>query len=371
MKKINVMIVAAIMFVSFGVSSYAGRVDEKLNFAKRYNEFISNISIRAKVRSADLLENNKVIVVDGGNLSGHREPNVKVDVGFGEREYWAYTNEYGQLVKVTAKKIVPQDESREKVTSKGRYYKDEAKVKGVESPTLDEGHVIADSLGGVANAYNITPQNSIVNQQGNQAYMEKTIRDAGGATDFTAIISYPNTTTQIPSHYSMTYTVNGHTIHDEFDNIDPDDINIGIYKKKNNNKHYKNKGKKHRKNNHKNKKSKKYYDEYIGSHKSDNSAVKICKLDKKAEYIVLKNESKEDINLKNWTILSVRGKQRFTFDDYILKAKSEVVIGDSRKNKVDFHWLGDGNSGIWSNSKRDDAKLFDDSGKFVHKVVGR
>jgi predicted double-glycine peptidase len=33
-------------------------------------------------------EGYKIIEVDGGNLSGYREPNVAVDVGFGDREYW-------------------------------------------------------------------------------------------------------------------------------------------------------------------------------------------------------------------------------------------------------------------------------------------
>lgn len=164
----------------------------------------------------------KLIKVDGGNLSGHREPNVVVDIGFGDREYWAFTNEYGQLVKVTAKKIILQDDSKEPVNSNGRYYKDEAKVPGVERSDLDEGHIIADSLGGVSNAYNITPQNSTLNRHGDQAYMEKVIRDAGGCTDFVAIITYPNTKTQIPSHYSYTYTINGNIIKDEFDNVNPD-----------------------------------------------------------------------------------------------------------------------------------------------------
>jgi DNA/RNA endonuclease G (NUC1) len=66
--------------------------------------------------------------------------------------------------------------------------------------------VIADSLGGVSNAYNITPQNSALNRHGDQAYMEKWIRDAGGCTNFEAIITYPNTQTQIPSKYKFTYT---------------------------------------------------------------------------------------------------------------------------------------------------------------------
>ena len=111
------------------------------------------ISSENKNITEDLLEKNKLIEVDGGNQSGHREPNVIVNVGYGDREYYSYTNEYSQLVKVTAKTIILQDESTEPVLSTGRYYSDEAKVSGVESENLDEGHVIADSLGGVSNAY--------------------------------------------------------------------------------------------------------------------------------------------------------------------------------------------------------------------------
>ena len=72
------------------------------------------------------------------------------------------------------------------------------KVSGVENKDLDEGHIIADSLGGVSNAYNITPQNSTLNRHADQAYMEKMIRDAGGCTDFDSnyyISKYNNSNT--------------------------------------------------------------------------------------------------------------------------------------------------------------------------------
>ncbi|RID88524.1 hypothetical protein D1953_03935 [Peribacillus asahii] len=170
----------------------------------------------------------KLIEVDGGDLSGYREPNVVVDIGFGDREYWAFTNEHGQLVRVIADEIVLQDDDNEPVTSSGRYYNDEAKVPGVERADLDEGHIIADSLGGVSNAYNITPQESTLNRHGDQAYMEDAIRKAGGATNFEAIITYPNTETQIPSHYKYTYTLKGNKIVDEFDNGNPDEINKSL-----------------------------------------------------------------------------------------------------------------------------------------------
>ena len=83
------------------------------------------------------------------------------------------------------------------VNSDGRYYDDEAKVPGTENSNLDEGHAIADSLGGVANAYNITPQDSVLNRHEDQAYMERTIQQVGGETNFKALITYPNTTAQV------------------------------------------------------------------------------------------------------------------------------------------------------------------------------
>ncbi|MFB3164726.1 DNA/RNA non-specific endonuclease [Neobacillus sp. 179-J 1A1 HS] len=169
-----------------------------------------------------------LIVVDGGDMSGSRKPNVRVDVGYGDREYWAFTNEYGQLIRVEAKNITLQNPNTEHVLSSGRFYSDEAKVPGTESQELDEGHVIADSLGGVSNAYNITPQDSILNRHGDQAYMEKVIRDAGGCTDFVAVIQYPNTQTQIPNHYKFTYKIQGRTITDEFDNVNPDEVNKNL-----------------------------------------------------------------------------------------------------------------------------------------------
>lgn len=171
----------------------------------------------------------QLIEVDGGDLSGYRESNVMVDIGFGDREYYAYTNEYGQLVKVTANEIILQDDDTEPVLSNGRYYWDEAKVAGTESPDLDEGHVIADSLGGVSNAYNITPQDSTLNRYGGQADMEQDIRDAGGCTDFVAIITYPDTETQIPSHYSYMYTIGKEIVRVEFDNAEKNSPQTGAY----------------------------------------------------------------------------------------------------------------------------------------------
>lgn len=236
MKKIISLLIICIISIGLvGCTEEDKKTNEPVQNEQTENEQVIEETSKDKENNEkqannteDLFAGYKLIEVDGGNLSGHREPNVVVDIGFGDREYYAFTNEYGQLVKVTAKEITVQDDSTEPVNSNGRYYPDEAKVPGVESKTLDEGHVIADSLGGVSNAYNITPQDSTLNRNGDQAYMEKVIRDAGGCTDFVAIITYPNTTTQIPSHYSYTYTLKGNVINDEFDNVNPDEVNANL-----------------------------------------------------------------------------------------------------------------------------------------------
>ena len=278
-----------------------------------------------------------LIEVDGGDLSGSREPNVVVDIGYGDREYYAFTNEYGQLIKVIADQIIPQNDATEPVTPKGRYYPDEAKVPGTEAADLDEGHVIADSLGGVSNAYNITPQDSTLNRHGDQAYMEKAIRDAGGCTDFVAIISYPDTSTQIPSHYSYTYTLMGNVINDEFDNVNPDKVNATL-------------------------------DDNEDAASSESipatSEIYINALDKGAEYIEITNSSNESIDLTGWYIVSVKGNQKYTFPDgYTLDAGASIKVASGKANG-DLQWTTDN---VWNNSESDSAELYDNSGTLVSR----
>ena len=212
---------------SVEVASMATDTKESKENEEVYSDSVvpSDASESAEPQSSVSFDGYALIEVYGGDLSGYRAANVVVDIGFGDREYWAYTNEYGQLVRVVAAEIILQDNATEPVNSDGRYYDDEAKVPGTENENLDEGHVIADSLGGVANAYNITPQDSVLNRHGDQAYMERTIQQAGGATNFEAIITYPDTTTQVPSYYKYTYTINGYQVVDEFQNVNPDEYN--------------------------------------------------------------------------------------------------------------------------------------------------
>ena len=212
---------------SIEVASVTTDTKESTENDEIYSESIvsSEESESAETQSSVSHDDYALIEVYGGDLSGYRAANVVVDIGFGDREYWAYTNEHGQLVRVVAAEIILQDNATEPVNSDGRYYDDEAKVPGTENSNFDEGHVIADSLGGVANAYNITPQDSVLNRHGDQAYMERNIVQAGGATNFEAIITYPDTTTQIPSSYKYTYTINGYQVVDEFQNVNPDEYN--------------------------------------------------------------------------------------------------------------------------------------------------
>ena len=212
---------------SVAVASVPTDTEDSKEIEEVYSDSVvpSDAFESAELQSSVSFDGYTLIEVYGGDLSGYRAANVVVDIGFGDREYWAYTNEYGQLIRVVAAEIILQDNTTEPVNSDGRYYDDEAKVPGTENSNLDEGHVIADSLGGVANAYNITPQDSVLNRHGDQAYMERNIVQAGGATNFEAIITYPDTTTQVPNHYRYTYTINGYQVVDEFQNVNPDEYN--------------------------------------------------------------------------------------------------------------------------------------------------
>ncbi|WP_270370796.1 DNA/RNA non-specific endonuclease [Aerococcus urinaeequi] len=212
---------------SVEVASVVTDTKESKENEEVYSESVvpSDASESAEPQPSVSFDGYALIEVYGGELSGYRAANVVVDIGFGDREYWAYTNEFGQLVRVVAAEIILQDDATEPVNSNGRYYDDEANVSGTENSNLDQGHVIAGSLGGVSNAYNITPQDSVLNRHGDQAYMERNIVQAGGATNFEAIITYPDTTTQVPSSYKYTYTINGYQVVDEFQNINPDEYN--------------------------------------------------------------------------------------------------------------------------------------------------
>lgn len=216
LKNLNVRLLGSmlsIMLIFTGCSSTETTTSETNNSettTTNENNTIEDVQGNSTVTNIDESD-YQLIEVEGGDLSGDREPNSKVDIGYGDRDYYAYTNEYGQVFYVEADEIINQDDDTEDVTSEGRYYSDEAKVPGTEADDMDEGHLIADSLGGVSNAYNITPQYYTVNRgqdDGDMRPIEEQIQD-NGATDLTVIVTYPNTDTQTPSSYEYQFTSQG------------------------------------------------------------------------------------------------------------------------------------------------------------------
>lgn len=186
--------------------------------------FVSgNTEVSAEVTKVNI-EDYKLVSVESCNLSGDRQANVVVDIGYDSdyayRDYYGFTNERGQLFYVHADNIILQNDKEEN-NGDDRYCPDEAKVDGVESANFDEGHVIADSLGGVSNAYNITPQDSDLNRHGVQADFEEEIRNAlttgKQVTDFNASINYSDNS-MIPQSYEISYLINEKQRTYSFDN---------------------------------------------------------------------------------------------------------------------------------------------------------
>ena len=93
---------------SIAVASVATDTKESKENEEFYSESVvsSVYSESAETPSSVSHDGYTLIEVYGGELSGYRAANIVVDIGFGDREYWAYTNEYGQLVRVVAAEII-------------------------------------------------------------------------------------------------------------------------------------------------------------------------------------------------------------------------------------------------------------------------
>lgn len=156
---------------------------------------------------------------DACDLNPNRKANVKSKIGYGQREYIATTNQYKQLVHVKAEQLSLQNESN---LMNNRYCGSIAKVEGTQDQNFDRGHVIADSLGGVSNAYNITPEASKLNRTGQKAKIENLIRKALNnsqkVTQFEAIITYPDTASNIPNKYTYRFLIDGEQYEYTFEN---------------------------------------------------------------------------------------------------------------------------------------------------------
>ena len=108
---------------SVTVASVPTDTEESKEIEEVYSDSVvpSDASESAEPQSSVSHDGYALIEVYGGELSGYRAANVVVDIGFGDREYWAYTNEHGQLVRVVAAEIILQDNAIEPVNSEGRY----------------------------------------------------------------------------------------------------------------------------------------------------------------------------------------------------------------------------------------------------------
>lgn len=155
------------------------------------------------------LMSNTEVYVDSCDTNGNRQPNAKANIGYDFRNYYGYTNEYSQLVYIQADSLTEQYKSEE--NSKNRYCDAQANVDGANG-SYNRGHGIGDALGGDSNAYNIFPQLSSVNSGGyNDIEMElqNTLYNGGSVTNFELKLTYPNSSTNIPSSYTMSYNLNG------------------------------------------------------------------------------------------------------------------------------------------------------------------
>ncbi len=163
--------------------------------------------------------------IDQQDLSGSREKNKKVDIGFDDpyatRDYWAYTNKNEQLTYVEADEIIIQNDILESEWMEGgnRYSPTQAAVSESENAGMQKGHVIADSLGGTSTAYNIAPEADRLNDQTGspQRELETKILNHGleqpnnpdfpAAENFRARLYYKDPRTNTPSKYYVSFII--------------------------------------------------------------------------------------------------------------------------------------------------------------------
>lgn len=159
------------------------------------------------------LLNNSFLQVSTCNYNVTRAPNVKVNIGVGDRKYYAYTNQYSQLVFITADQIEIQNESSEAVGSNGQYCDGPAAIEGTSGTTPKT--IIADSLGAASNSYNVIPAGSAYS---GLESLENEILANGGATEFKAYFSYPDSSSTTPSLIDVSFKIDSNLIEYQFNN---------------------------------------------------------------------------------------------------------------------------------------------------------
>lgn len=95
--------------------------------------------------------------------------------------------------------------------------------------------------------------------------------------------------------------------------------------------------------------------------------VRIANKDALGEAVSIENTGTTAVDLSGWTLVSVQGNQRYTFEDYTLAAGKTVHItsGDNdRSGGAYLHWSS---RQIWANTG-DEAQLLNAEGDVVHAI---
>ncbi len=215
---ITFLIILAVFFVYESTNKFTNISNPFTQTKQATNvETVNNTTTADSViePNIDELLTNTEIATDSCDSSGNRQANVKANIGYGNRNYYGYTNEYSQLVYVQADSLLLQNSSTEDLTSDGRYCEGQANVEGASDP-YNRGHGIGDALGGDSNSYNIFPQLSSINggaYNDVERELQDTLYNGGSVTNFELKLTYPNSSTNIPSKYTMSYELNG--VYDE------------------------------------------------------------------------------------------------------------------------------------------------------------
>lgn len=159
------------------------------------------------------LYDNSFIQVSACSYNVTRSPNAKVNIGLGDRKYYAYTNEYAQLAFISADQIIVQDESSEAVDESGQYCSEIAEVDGDTGTTPKT--VISDSLGAASNSYNVIPAASAYS---GLESIENEILASGGATDFRAYFTYPDSESNTPNLIDISYKLGSTLVEYQYNN---------------------------------------------------------------------------------------------------------------------------------------------------------
>ncbi len=180
--------------------------DKLIKIDNKVKKYITNLEESNSSVPADVYNNTFKSVSTCSN-GGGRQSNVKVDIGAGDRSYYAYTNEFAQITYIEADEIAVQDITKESVTNNGDYCDGIASVFGSDTSGMTAYRIIGDNIGGASNAYNVIA----TNKTGSLEQITNEILSYGSATDFKAILSYASTNSYAPSSISISYKLGKET----------------------------------------------------------------------------------------------------------------------------------------------------------------